>query len=47
MLDFLEEHLPKPLRLLVEKSRKNIPFLEFQKLILEQERFHFLGNMSL
>ena len=46
-LDFLEEHLPEPLRPLVEKARQLIPVPDLQGPEQKQERGHSLGGMSL
>ena len=46
-LDFLEEHLPEPLRSLVEKARQLIPVPDLQGPEQQQERGHSWGGMSL
>ena len=46
-LDFLEEHLPEPLRPLVEKARQLIPVPDLQGPEQQQERGHSWGGMSL
>lgn len=46
-LDFLEGHLPEPLRPLVEKARQLIPVPDLQEPEQEQERGHSWGDMSL
>ena len=46
-LDFLEGHLPEPLRPLIEKARQFIPVPDLQEQEQEQERGHSWGDMSL
>ena len=46
-LDFLEGHLPEPLRPLIEKARQFIPVPDLQEPEQEQERGHSWGDMSL
>lgn len=46
-LDFLWEHLPEPLRPLVEKAQQLIPVPDVQEPKREHERGHSLGGMSL
>ena len=45
-LDFLKEHLPEPLRPLVEKARKLIHVPDVQKPEQKQERGHSWDNIS-
>ena len=46
-LDFLWEHLPEPLRPLVEKAQQLIPVPDVQEPKREHEQGHSLGGMSL
>lgn len=46
-LDFLWEHLPEPLRPLVEKAQQLIPVPDVQEPKREHDRGHSLGGMSL
>ena len=46
-LDFLWEHLPEPLRPLVEKAQQLIPVPDVQEPKREHDRGHSLGDMSL
>lgn len=46
-LDFLWEHLPEPLRPLIEKAQQLIPVPDVQKSEQKQERSHSWGDMSL
>lgn len=46
-LDFLWEHLPEPLRPLIEKAQQLIPVPDVQKLEQKQERGHSWGDMNL
>ena len=46
-LDYLEEHLPEPLRSLVEKARQLIPVPDVQRPEQERSRGHSWGDMSL
>lgn len=46
-LDFLWEHLPEPLRPLIEKAQQLIPVPDVQKPEQKQERGHSWGDMNL
>ena len=46
-LDFLWEHLPEPLRPLVEKAQQLIPVPDVQEPKREHDRGHSWGDMSL
>lgn len=47
LLDFLWEHLPEPLRPLVEKAQQLIPVPDVQEPKREHDRGHSLDGMSL
>ena len=46
-LDYLWEHLPEPLRPIIEKAQQLIPVPDIQKPEQKQERGHSWGDMSL
>ncbi|WP_347282662.1 plasmid recombination protein [uncultured Alistipes sp.] len=46
-LDYLWEHLPEPLRPIIEKAQQLIPVPDVQKPVQKQERGHSWGDMSL
>ena len=46
-LDYLWEHLPEPLRPIIEKAQQLIPVPDVQKPEQKQERGHSWGDMSL
>ena len=46
-LDYLWEHLPEPLRPIIEKAQQLIPVPDVQKLEQKQEWGHSWGDMSL
>ena len=44
---YLWEHLPEPLRPIIEKAQQLIPVPDVQKPVQKQERGHSWGDMSL